>query len=148
MREAIAQLIRFGLVGTSNSLIDLALYIGLTRGSDFFARHFLLAALIAFLIAGLNSFYWNRRWTFKNGNGFVRDQVLRFYVAAGLALTVNEVLLWALVGAGLHDIAAKVIAGGSAGLVNFLLQKFWTFTAVIAPETVADGAKKSYTVNK
>lgn len=145
MKDALFQFIRFGLVGTSNSIIDLVIYIGLTRGLDFFAHHFLVAALIAFLIAGINGYYWNRRWTFRNGKGFVRDQVFRFYVAAGIALTVNVVLLWALVNTGLYDIAAKVIAGGTAGAINFLLQKFWTFTQVISGDEVVPAAEKPYT---
>lgn len=131
MKATFFQLFRFGVVGTMNTVIDLAVYAGLTRGFDFFEEHYLVAALIAFIISGINSFFWNKQWTFKDTNQYTHRKLIKFYIAAGVALLVNELILWQLVEFELYDILAKLIAGTSAGVINFTLQKFWTFDRVV-----------------
>lgn len=59
------QLIKFGAVGSLNTVIDFGLYFILTRSINFFAVHFLWANAIAFYLANLNSFIWNKQWTFR-----------------------------------------------------------------------------------
>ncbi|OGY86824.1 MAG: hypothetical protein A2233_05220 [Candidatus Kerfeldbacteria bacterium RIFOXYA2_FULL_38_24] len=124
------QLVRFATVGSANTILDALVYTGLTRGFDFFQVHYLLASTLAFLIAGLNSFIWNKHWTFKDGIKYSHRQLMRFYSASGTAFVLNQFFLWFLVGMQFNDIVAKICAGVMAGLVNFLIQKFWAFPVV------------------
>lgn len=128
MKKFFGQLVKFGVVGVGNTALDLLVYLGLTRGFEWFGEHYLVAAVISFFVSGVNGFLWNKHWTFQDKLRFTHGQLLRFYVSAGVALSLNQVLLWQLVSQEiLHDAVAKVLAGVCAGGVNFLLQKFWTF---------------------
>ncbi len=127
MKKSLFQLIRFGIVGSSNTALDIGFYAALTRWVPFFGEFYLFAATLSFLVAGLNSYIWNRRWTFKDGTGIHGVQLLRFYVVQSAIFGMNLLLLWFFVEAGVHDVVAKALAGVSAGLVNFGLQKFWVF---------------------
>lgn len=127
--QHLQQFVKFCFVGVSNTVIDAAIYIGLTRGSVWFAEHYLIAAILAFIVAGLNSFYWNRRWTFAVAHTYTHGELAKFYMANGVAFIVNTGLLWLLVSGGMFDIAAKLLAGVTAGGMNFLMQKLWAFAA-------------------
>lgn len=124
-----------------NTLLDFFIYFILTRTSDFFAQHYLTAAGVAFLIAGINSYYWNKKWTFKDTSAVTSKQLLRFYSASGVGLFVNQVTLWLSTTlivqmvvnqtvADHADLVGKIIASLAAAGVNFLLQKLWTFRHV------------------
>ena len=63
------QLCKFGLVGASGYLINLAVFSVL---SGSFGLHHLLAAVGAFCVALANNFLWNRHWTFEPGDGASR----------------------------------------------------------------------------
>lgn len=127
MKKHLYQLVRFGIVGASNTVIDIALYAALTRGSTFFGEWYLFAALISFVIAGLNGYFWNKHWTFKDGMHFSHKQLMAFYCVGGVTLGANLLLLWLFVSAGMNDVLAKLIAAVTAGIGNFLMQKFWIF---------------------
>ena len=135
MKTTFFQLVRFVVVGSGNTLIDAVVYIALTRGFDFFATHYLLASTIAFVIAGFNSFVWNKHWTFKDGISYSYAQLFRFFVVIGITYSLNQLFLWWFVSLGIYDIVGKVAAGVFAGGVNFTLQKLWAFPIVKAEET-------------
>lgn len=128
MKHHIFQMMRFGIVGSVNTALDFFVYFALTRGIEFFVDHRIVASIIAFLVAGLNSFYWNRHWTFKVQEHYTHAQLVRFYCSAGTALVINTGILWLLLERTYtHDLVAKIVASIAAGCVNFLLQKFWAF---------------------
>lgn len=118
---------RFALVGISNTVIDFLIYVGLTRGSSYFSTHYLQANVCAFLVANLNSFFWNRRFTFRSGTSGVQGYPV-FLVVSALYLAAVQLGMWALVsGFGLYDVLAKVIVVGIATGLYFLVLKTWVF---------------------
>jgi putative flippase GtrA len=120
------QLGKFGLVGASGYLINLAVFSVL---SDSFGLHHLLAAVGAFCVALTNNFLWNRHWTFEPGERHPGHQAARFLAVSLGALGVNLVVLELLVsGASLGDLPAQAIAVAVAMPFNFLGNKLWTFT--------------------
>ena len=58
------QLVKFGLVGGSGYLINLAVFALLAGVLDV---HHIAAAIGAFVVAVTNNFLWNRHWTFGPG---------------------------------------------------------------------------------
>jgi dolichol-phosphate mannosyltransferase len=119
------QLLKFGLVGCSGYLINLAVFALLT--DDVGVHHF-AAAHGAFGVAVGSNFRWNRRWTFGPGDGHAGFQAARFFAVSVAALVVNLVVLEALVsGASLGDLTAQAIAVAVAMPFNFLGNKLWTF---------------------
>lgn len=134
MKRTFFQLVRFGVVGCGNTLIDALVYMTLTRTMGFFAVHYLLASTGAFIISGINSFMWNKHWTFKDGISYSYAQLVRFFVVIGITYGFNQLFLWSFVSFGVYDILAKVCAGVLAGGFNFTLQKVWAFPIVKGEE--------------
>lgn len=119
------QLIKFGLVGGSGYLINLAVFTLLR--SDL-GLHQALAAVGAFCVAVASNFFWNRHWTFAAADGHAGFQAARFFAVSIGALAVNLVVLEALVmTTSLGDLSAQAIAVAIAMPFNFLGNKLWTF---------------------
>jgi len=60
------QALKFGLVGVLNTAIDAALYVILTRYVGVFAARQTWAKAISYTAGVINSFIWNRNWTFRS----------------------------------------------------------------------------------
>jgi putative flippase GtrA len=119
------QLVKFGLVGGSGYLINLAVF-SLLRTD--LGLHQALAAIGAFCVAVTSNFVWNRHWTFVAGDGHAGFQAVRFFAVSVGALAINLVVLEALVLAtSLGDLSAQAIAVAVAMPFNFLGNKLWTF---------------------
>jgi putative flippase GtrA len=121
------QLFKFGLVGCSGYLINLAVFAVLVGNFDL---HHAAAAVGAFCVAVSNNFLWNRRWTFGAGEGRPGFQAMRFLAVSLIALLINLVVLEALVaGASLGNLSAQAIAVAVAMPFNFAGNKLWTFAS-------------------
>jgi dolichol-phosphate mannosyltransferase len=119
------QLVKFGLVGASGYLVNLAVFAVLAEALDL---HHVAAALGAFCVAVTNNFLLNRHWTFAAGDGHAGFQAMRFFAVSVAALTINLILLEVLVSeTSLGDVASQAIAVAVAMPFNFLGNKLWTF---------------------
>jgi dolichol-phosphate mannosyltransferase len=119
------QLLKFGAVGCSGYLVNLAVFALLTGG---LGVHYAAAAVVSFCVAVSNNFLLNRHWTFDAGHGHPGFQAARFFTVSIAALLINLAVLEALVsGASLPDLAAQAIAVAVAMPFNFLGNKLWTF---------------------
>jgi dolichol-phosphate mannosyltransferase len=119
------QLVKFGLVGASGYLINLAVFAVLAEA---LGVHHVLAAVGAFCVAVTNNFLLNRHWTFAAGDGHAGFQAMRFFAVSIAALTINLIALEVLVSqASLGDLPAQAIAVAIAMPFNFLGNKLWTF---------------------
>lgn len=119
------QLLKFGVVGGSGYLINLAVFAVLAGA---LGLHHVLAAVGAFCVALTNNFLWNRHWTFEAGHGHPGFQAMRFLAVSVAALMVNLIVLEILISsASLGDLPAQAIAVAVAMPFNFLGNKLWTF---------------------
>jgi putative flippase GtrA len=119
------QLLKFGIVGGSGYLINLAVFAVLAGNVGL---HHIAAALGAFCVALANNFLWNRHWTFESGDGHPGFQAARFFAVSVAALLINLAVLEVLVsGTSMGDLAAQAIAVAVAMPFNFLGNKLWTF---------------------
>lgn len=119
------QLLKFGLVGGSGYLINLAVFAFL---SGELGLHHSIAAVGAFCVAVSSNFFWNRHWTFRAGGGHAGFQAARFFAVSVAALVINLAVLELLVtGASLGALSAQAIAVAVAMPFNFLGNKLWTF---------------------
>jgi dolichol-phosphate mannosyltransferase len=120
------QLFKFGLVGGSGYLINLAVFAVLAGNLGI---HHMVAAVGAFAVAVSNNFLWNRYWTFGPGDGPAGFQAARFFAVSLASLALNLVVLEALVASGsVGELAAQAIAVAVAMPFNFLGNKLWTFS--------------------
>lgn len=119
------QLLKFGLVGGSGYLVNLAVFAAL---AGVLGTHYVLASIAAFCVAVSSNFFWNRRWTFGPGDSNPGFQGARFFIVSIAALLINLAVLEALVaGATVGKLAAQAIAVAVAMPFNFVGNKLWTF---------------------
>ncbi len=118
------QLVKFGLVGVSGYLINLAVF-AIFAGS--LGVHHLIAAVLAFGVAVTNNFLWNRYWTFGPGEGPAHFQAARFFAVSLASLGINLVVLQLLISGNMGELTAQAIAVAVAMPFNFLGNKLWTF---------------------
>lgn len=120
------QLLKFGLVGCSGYVINLAVFAVL---ADNLALHHSLAAVGAFCVAVTNNFLWNRHWTFDAGEERTGFQAVRFLVVSVASLVVNLAVLEALVAGDVGTLLSQAIAVAVAMPFNFVGNKLWTFAS-------------------
>jgi putative flippase GtrA len=119
------QLLKFGLVGGSGYLVNLAVF-ALLAGS--FGTHHLTAAIGAFAVAVTNNFLWNRHWTFGPGDGPMHFQAARFFTVSLASLGLNLAVLQLLLAySTLGELPAQAIAVAVAMPFNFVGNRLWTF---------------------
>ena len=118
------ELMRFALVGASGYVVNLAVFFVAVQALD--AGH-IGGALIAFAVAVMNNFWWNRHWTFKAPDGHAGFQAVRFFAVSVAALVLNLILLEVLVRSGTPELAAQAVAIACATPVSFIGNKLWTF---------------------
>jgi len=122
-----ARLVRFGTVGASGYVINLAVFAAAVHGAGFDKG---IAATAAFIVALSNNFVWNRLWTFRASEVHAGFQAARFCVVSLAAFAFNLVVLYALVdGFGVAAVPAQALAIASATPLNFIGNKLWSFRA-------------------
>ena len=130
------QLVKFGIVGASGYVVNLAVYTTLVRAFDV---HYILAAVLAFCVAVTNNFLWNRHWTFAATDGHMGFQAARFFTVSLLALGFNLIVLEVLVSADVEKVAAQALAILAATPLNFIGNKLWSFGDLAGPATGRSG---------
>ncbi len=126
MSKITQQFSRFVAVGLVNTTIDFTVYLLLTR---FLAVYYLLANLIAFILANIFSFWANGQWSFA-GHG--RTDRLKnygqFFVVSCLAVVIVEIVLYIGHGRwGFEDIPVKIFGLACSIVWSFFAHKYWTF---------------------
>ena len=126
LTKTVVQVAKFMTVGVLNTLIDAGTYFILTRGLGLMALP-VLAKSIAYVVGMINSFFWNRNWTFKSQTStrraaflFTLTHIVALGINAGvMALSINVLALPEIIGIGLATISSFVW--------NFALNKLLVF---------------------
>ena len=119
------QLIKFCAVGGSGYVVNLIVF---TFFLQVMGVHHLVAATVAFVVAVLNNFWWNRHWTFEAGDGHAGFQAARFFTVSVFAFLFAAALLESLVRfTHLSEVTAQAISIVAATPLNFVGNKMWSF---------------------
>lgn len=121
------QFTKFALVGGMNTAVDFGIYLGLTRFVPYWSQHQIMAAIVSVSIATLNSYVWNKQWTFKNRSSRHVSIFGRFIIVTALGLAIHSLMFSALLYFNVHDVLAKVCAIGVVMAWNFAAYKLWAF---------------------
>jgi putative flippase GtrA len=90
--------------------------------------HHLVAATLAFVVAVMNNFWWNRHWTFRARGGHAGFQAARFFAISIVAFLFAAAILELLVSvAGMPELPAQAISIVAATPLNFIGNKMWSF---------------------
>ncbi len=160
-RRGVRQFVKFCIVGGISTVIDLGLHWALMfwvtingellshlvgaqvwgllhpgvmpTDKDLTNSSFAILKIVPVGLAILNSFFWNRKWTFRVlGNEAVHKQVIKFYTIALIGMVLNV-----LISTGMFNVIpghpkrswaiASLIAMVVVVFWNFFGQKLWTF---------------------
>jgi len=122
-KEYLKETIKYIIVGLMNTIIAfLAYYIVFS-----FTTNYLLA-LAALYIAGiLNSFFWNKYWTFES-KGDAKKEFSKFIIVYIITFIINYLLLLVLVGKlNLDKSLAGIVSVIIAIVVSYIGNKLWSF---------------------
>jgi putative flippase GtrA len=130
-RRGVRQFVKFGIVGASGFLVNLVIFTLLqhvvpnhTAAGPYYAIY-----SIAFLSGGVSNYFLNRVWTFRS-TGHAGKEAAQFLTVSVLALLVG-LLVSSLVAPALgRGHKTWFIATLSGIVVNFFVNKYWTFRSV------------------
>lgn len=147
--ETVKQAGKFGIVGVSNTLIDLGVYNLLIF---MFGMYTVYASVISVSLAIINSYIWNKRWTFQDrSKDDIPVEFIKFVLFSLVGLAIQAGVIWMLAenwtksGEFAYSIVeainlnsifseafvianwAKVWGIGLALIWNFTAYKMWTF---------------------
>jgi putative flippase GtrA len=119
------QLIKFCAVGGSGYVVNLCVF---ALCVEVLGLHHLIGATLAFVVAVLNNFWWNRHWTFNAGQGHAGFQAARFFIVSVAAFLFAATVLELLVSVvELPELPSQAIAIVAATPLNFIGNKMWSF---------------------
>jgi dolichol-phosphate mannosyltransferase len=126
------QLGKFCAVGASGYVLNLCVF---AFAFEVLGVHRLFAATIAFVVAVMNNFWWNRHWTFQARTGPAGFQAARFFAVSVAAFVFAAALLELLASvAGVPELAAQAISIAAATPLNFVGNKMWSFALELRRE--------------
>ena len=121
------EFIKYCFVGVSGVVINLGLYLLLTRIGGVVPD---LASPVAIEASILSNFVLNHQWTFKvrNAMGSLRRKFVKFHMAAGVSGVMNYLVFLGLFRlAGVNDVLANLSGIVVATLLNYSINSFWTW---------------------
>jgi putative flippase GtrA len=121
------QAVRFGMVGVLNTGVDLGFYWVLTRLIPFFDDSHVLAKAISYILGVINSYIWNRSFTFRSQVQSPKRFIL-FFLINLIAVGINSgMMALALHGLNLQEWVGLVMATVITMTFNFTTSKFVVF---------------------
>lgn len=127
-RRGVRQFVKFGLVGVSSTAIDWGIFYVLYL---VFGIYYLAAKMISFSVSVVNSFVWNRRWTFRSNDPRRLHEFLKFLVVSVVGLSANTLIMYIAVDEyHFRKIFGLMVATLVVTLWNFTANKFYTFKRV------------------
>ena len=126
--------IKFGMVGASGTVINIAVLYGaqeyLLRGIQDFHSRLNYSIALAITLATISNFYWNRRLTWRDRQRDAHQSELllfsKYVMAAALSIVIQSLLTKWLANY-LHYLVANVLAIVVASVANFVANDRLTF---------------------
>ena len=89
-KKSIVQLLKFVLIGASNTIIDLIVTFALNA---VFGIYY-LAKIIGYACGIVNSYFWNSRWTFREERRRDAREIISFIAVNLVTLGLSLLLQW------------------------------------------------------
>lgn len=122
--ETVKQVIKYGIVGVSNTLITaivIWVMMKMLGCSD------ILSNIVGYAAGVLNSFIWNKQWTFKSDAGWASSG-FRFAVAFGICYLLQlAFLIFLNRHLSIDPYYNQLLAMVFYTMINFVMNKYYTF---------------------
>jgi putative flippase GtrA len=124
-RNILHQFIKYSIVGVSNALIGFGTMFLLF---NFFKVNYLVANTAGYILGLINSFIWNKKWTFQSGNHYSKE-IVRFILVFIMSYVSNLVFLIILVEMlNVNQNISFVLSSVIYIAVGFTANRLWTFS--------------------
>ena len=125
--RTLKQLLRFSLIGILNFIVNYSIYL-LFLYLNFY---YFWALILSNIIVIFHSYFWNRFWTFKSKDKYLKE-ISKFFMVYMLSFLLNLILLALLVEVfnlkpGTAQLIPLILITMINFLFNFLGLKIWTF---------------------
>ena len=138
VKKTSIQLVKYGLVGVSNTLVTFLVFVLL---NSLFGVNFYVSNVIGFVAGVINSFFLNKKWVFKTHNTKVQREILLFLTGFGICYLIQLGALWLMMNfttmqnweiPGLEEfkLGETIITGIGMcvyTLLNYIYNRFVTF---------------------
>jgi putative flippase GtrA len=131
------QFAKFGLIGVLNTLLDFGVLNLLSYLTKVYSGPTLvLLNVFAFLAANINSYFWNKSWTFSSRAKNAASEFGKFFLVSIIGFAINSLILWFLttlmhplggLSPQLWENAAKIVATVVYTIWNFIGYKLLVF---------------------
>lgn len=127
MENKLSELIKaakFAVVGVANTLIDYGVFALLAQ---LLSVNVYLAQVISYSCGILNSYIFNRSWTFQSQSKFFSPALVRFLVLNLSMLALSTGLLAMFLQFGLTKLVAKACTVVVTMAIGFVVNRLWVF---------------------
>ncbi|HEX3549522.1 MAG TPA: GtrA family protein [Candidatus Elarobacter sp.] len=131
-RRGVRQFVKFGIVGASGFVVNLIIFTLLQRvvSNPTAAGPYYAIYSVAFLAGGVSNYFLNRIWTFRS-TGHAGKEAVQFLSVSVLALLVGLIVSTLVAPVLGHGHRTWLCATLSGIVVNFFVNKYWTFRTVL-----------------
>ncbi|MDD4514611.1 GtrA family protein [Massilibacteroides sp.] len=120
----INQAIKYGLVGVGNTLITAAVIWVMMK---IFGVSDVISNIVGYVAGLINSFVWNKQWTFKSSASW-SSSALRFGIVFAVCYLLQlGLLLYLNANLTIDSYYNQLIAMAFYTVINFVMNKFYTF---------------------
>ncbi|TDF96200.1 GtrA family protein [Paenibacillus piri] len=124
MSKQMSRLVKFGIVGMFNTVADFVVFALLSAAG----MTVLPAQWISYGCGMVNSYMWNRNWTFRDSRSQDSREALRFILVNLAAFTAAAAILdWLYGHMNVSLPVCKLIATSASVLINYLGSRFLVF---------------------
>ena len=117
--------VRFSAVGGLNTLITIGIFYLLF---NILHIKYLIASVIGYCIGILNSYIWNKLWTFESKSTAIGSEFSKFVALNLTGLALNALIMSVLVEIlNIIPFLAQVITIGIIFILNFFGSSYWVF---------------------
>lgn len=122
IKKTSVQLIKYALVGASNSLITLCVIYILISLLDV---NLYVSNVIGYIAGLINSFIWNKQWVFKSHNHQIKKEIILFGVGFLICYGLQILTVWI-------GMSIPYIKGITFSFMNYSTDHFGEFIATMA----------------
>lgn len=121
------QFVKFGFVGFSGLIVNFVIAHALEKSTHL--SHFADFA-IGYMAGGISNYVLNRYWTFRSDRNALIEGA-QFLLVSVISLGLGKLIFWLAGPFGEHHFSTTWLVATIAGVVvNFFLNKYWTFKHV------------------
>jgi len=121
------QLFKYSIVGIFNTAIGLTVIYFFFNVLSF---NYIVANIIGYACGLVNSFVWNKNWTFKSSQHYSKE-IVPFLIVFGISYAAN--LLAVIISVEfikIHPNIAQILGIAAYSSTNFLINRYWTFSQI------------------